>query len=72
MENTQIMTLGEFRKWTKDLSDDIELAFCCGKITPIRSIDNLGHDCIVFSEGNYDEKPIYGCVRVATFCNKKI
>lgn len=70
--NTKTMTLGEFRKWTNDLSDDVELHFSYGgAVYPIKAMDCLNENAIQLGGNLYDESNIMGSARVATFCNKK-
>lgn len=72
MEKTSTMTLGEFKKWTKDLSDDICLNISYGgAIYPIKAMDSLNDDNIVFGGDLYGDTNIMGSIRVATFCKKK-
>ena len=63
------MTLGEFRRYTNHLIDDIELKFFCnGESFIINSMNPKGNNCIEFVTDNYEENPIEGCLRVASFC----
>lgn len=65
------MTLGEFRKWTANLSDDIELAFSYGGASfPIKAMDCEDENTIRLGGNLYAEKNIMGSIRVATFCKK--
>lgn len=68
---TKTMTLGEFRKWTENLSDDIELNLSYGGIFPIKAMDCLDENNITLGGDIYDEDNVSGSVRVATFCKKK-
>lgn len=66
------MTLGEFRKFTEDLNDDIELTYhYAGSNFPIGTMNPIGDNTIEFASNNYGEDNIMGCVRVATFLKKK-
>ena len=66
------MTLGEFRKWTENLSDDIELNLSYGGgIFPIKAMDCLNENAIQLGGDIYGEQNIMGAVRVATFCKQK-
>jgi hypothetical protein len=68
----EIMTLGEFRKYTEHLSDDIELYFNFGDdIKSINTMDICGDNGIQFISEIYDENPIMGKIRFASFLNKK-
>lgn len=66
------MTLGEFRKWTANLSDDIVLNFSSrGGNEHIKAMDCLNENNIVLGGNLYGEDNIMGSVRVATICKKK-
>ena len=68
------MTLGEFRKWTANLSDDVVLKYhYAGETYPVKSMDCLSPEsnAIVFAGDLYDEENIMGSIRVATFCKQK-
>ena len=66
------MTLGEFRKRTENLSDDIELKYYYGGgYHNIGAMDCLDENTISFSGGLYGEEPIMGSLRVQAFCKKK-
>lgn len=68
------MTLGEFRKWTANLSDDVVLKYhYAGETYPVKAMDTLSSEsnAIVFSGNLYDEENIMGSIRVATFCKQK-
>lgn len=69
---TKTMTLGEFRKWTADLSDDVEMFFSYGgAYEPIKAMDSLDENALGLGGDLYDDKNIMGSIRVATFCKKK-
>ena len=69
---TQTMTLGEFRKWTENLSDEVELHLSYGGgILPIKAMDCLNENTITLGGDIYGEQNIMGAVRVATFCKQK-
>lgn len=69
---TKTMTLGEFRKFTEHLSDDIKLSYYyAGGNFPIGTMNPIGDDMIEFASNNYGEANIEGCCRVAVFCKKK-
>lgn len=66
------MTLGEFRKFTEHLSDDIELSYYYGgENIPINTMNTIGVRKIEFASGTYDTQHIEGCIKVATFLKKK-
>lgn len=66
------MTLGEFRKWTANLSDDIVLNFSYGGGNEhIEAMDCLNENNIILGGSLYDEDNIMGSVRVATLCKQK-
>lgn len=66
------MTLGEFRKWTADLSDDVEMFFSYrGGYEPIKAMDSIDENALCVGGDLYDDKNIMGSIRVATFCKKK-
>lgn len=66
------MTLGEFRKFTKHLSDDIKLTYChAGGNYKIQAMDNIGDDTICLGGNLYDEDNIMGSIRVSAFLKKK-
>lgn len=71
MTKSKTMTLGEFRKWTDNLSDDVKLNFSYGGIYPITAMDKIDENNIILGGDLYDEANIMGSVRVATFCKKK-
>lgn len=67
----KVMTLGEFRKWTANLSDDIKLTFSYGGgYFPIKAMDCLDENTICLGGDLYDDKNIMGSIRVVTFCKK--
>lgn len=69
---TKTMTLGEFRKWTEKLSDDVQLNFSYGGgIFPIKAMDCVDENNIQLGDDIYGEDNIMGSVRVATFCKQK-
>lgn len=66
------MTLGEFREYTQNLDDSIELSYYyAGGNFPINTMNPIGEDKIEFCTNNYDEKPILGCLRVMAFLKQK-
>ena len=66
------MTLGEFRMYTSNLDDSIELSyFYGGDNFPINTMNPIGDDKIEFCTDNYDEEPILGCLRVTVFLKQK-
>lgn len=70
--NKKEMTLGEFRKFTKDLNDDIKLTYGYAEGNfPICTMNPINDDTIKFVNSNYGEDHIMGCIRVATFLKKK-
>ena len=72
MTKSKTMTLGEFRKWTDNLSDDVKLNFSyASEDYPITAMDNIDENNIVLGGDLYDEANIMGSVRVATFCKQK-
>ena len=72
MTKSKTMTLGEFRKWTDNLSDDVKLNFSYGSVKyPITAMDSIDENNIILGRDLYDEANIMGSVRVATFCKKK-
>ena len=73
MENNPI-TLGQFRKITENLSDDIELHFNClatGR-TPICTMDAAGNDKLILASHHYGESFIDGILRAVVFLKKKV
>ena len=70
--DSKTMSLGEFRKHTENLSDDIKLNFSYGNgIFPIKSMDCLSENEILLGGDIYGEDNLLGSLRVATFCKKK-
>ena len=70
--NTKTITLGEFRKWTDNLSDDVKLNFSYGSVDyPVTAMDSIDKNNIVLGGDLYGEDNIMGSVRVATFCKQK-
>ena len=67
------LTLGQFRKMTDHLSDDIVLSFEALGLghVKIHTMDALGDSEIVFANSHYDESDIMGMIRVASFLKKK-
>lgn len=71
--NHKPLTLGQFRKMTNHLSDDIEFGFdslVTGHIK-ICTMDAYEDSKIIFASRHYDEPDIMGMIRVATFLKKK-
>lgn len=69
---SKTMTLGEFRKITNKLSDDIKLNFHYSGVTyPVKSITNIDELNISIGGDLYGEDNIIGSIRVATFCKQK-
>lgn len=67
------MTLGEFRKYTEHLSDDIKLSYYyAGGHFQIGTMNPIGNNTIEFASNNYGEDNIIGCLNVAAFLKKKI
>lgn len=72
MVKSKTITLGEFRKWTTNLSDDVKLNFSYASGDyPITAMDSIDENNIVLGGDLYDEENIMGSVRVATFCKQK-
>lgn len=70
--NSKTMTLGEFRKFTNNLSDDIKLNFHCSGVNyPVKSITDIDELNISIGGDLYGEDNIKGSIRVATFCKQK-
>ena len=73
MKNNPI-TLGQFRKLTENLSNDVELYFdsqATGQI-PIGTMDADGNIKLVFAMKHYGESNIEGMLRAAAFLKKKV
>ena len=72
MANKKTMTLGEFRKWTANISDDVELYFSyASESYPVKAMDSIDENTIVIGGDLYADANIMGSVRVATFCKQK-
>ena len=72
MAYTKTMTLGEFRKWTANLSNDIEMFFSYGNgYFPIKAMDCIDENTLYVGGDIYGEENIMGSIRIATFCKKK-
>lgn len=72
MTKSKTMTLGEFRKWTNNLSDDVKLNFSYANVDyPITAMDSIDENNIVLGGDLYDDANIMGSARVATFCKQK-
>ena len=72
MTKSKTMTLGEFRKWTDKLSDDVKLNFSYDSVEyPITAMDTIDENNIVLGGDLYADTNIMGSVRVATFCKQK-
>ena len=72
MTKSKTMTLGEFRKWTDKLSDDVKLNFSYDSVEyPITAMDTIDETNIVLGGDLYADTNIMGSVRVATFCKQK-
>ena len=72
MPKSKTMTLGEFRKWTENLSDDVKLNFSyASKDYPITAMDSIDENNIVLGGDLYADANIMGSVRVATLCKQK-
>lgn len=72
MPKSKTMTLGEFRKWTENLSDDVKLNFSYASVDyPITAMDSIDENNIVLGGDLYADANIIGSVRVATFCKQK-
>lgn len=72
MAKSKTMTLGEFRKWTDNLSDDVKLNFSYASteytITAMNAIDENN---IVLGGDLYGDANIMGSIRVASICKQK-
>lgn len=69
---TPTMTLGQFRKLTEKLSDDVKLNISYGGgIFAVKAIDCLDENNILLGGDLYGEDNIMGSVRVVTFCKQK-
>ena len=72
MTKSKTMNLGEFRKWTDNLSDDVKLNFSYASVEyPITAMDSIDENNIVLGGDLYADANIMGSVRVATFCKQK-
>ena len=72
MTKSKTMTLGEFRKWTDNLSDDVKLNFSYNSVEyPITAMDTIDENNIVLGGNLYADANIMGSVRVAIFCKQK-
>lgn len=72
MANTKTMTLGEFRMWTANVSDDVELYFSyASKDYPVKAMDSIDENTIVLGGNLYGDENINGSIRVATLCREK-
>ena len=72
MTKSKTMTLGEFRKWTDNLSDDVKLNFSYASVDyPVTAMDSIDENNIVLGGDLYDDANIMGSARVATFCKQK-
>lgn len=72
MPFTKTMTLGDFRKYTNHLSDDIELNFSYASDTyPIKAMDIINENSIVLGGNLYGQNNYEGSIRVAVMCKKK-
>ena len=71
-KKSNTMTLGEFRMWTNNLSDDVKLNFSYASADyPITAMNSIDENNIVLGGDLYDEANIMGSVRVTTFCKQK-
>ena len=65
------MTLGEFRKYTASLPDNIELVANLGALREkINTFDTIEDNTLDLCYKNYDEADIMGIVRAITFLRK--
>ena len=70
--NNKIMTLGEFRKMTNHLSDDIKLNFHYSGVNyPVKSMLSIDELNLSLGGGLYGVDNIIGSINVATFCKHK-
>lgn len=67
------LTLGQFRKITENLSDDIKLNFSCHVtgLVPICTMDAYNENQLVFVHKSYMEEDIHGILRAMTYLKKK-
>ena len=66
------MTLGEFRKYTASLPDDIELVANLGTLREkINTFGTIEDNTLDLCYKNYDEADIMGILRALTFLSKK-
>lgn len=73
MSRSKPITLGDFRKYTEHLSDDIEIYYAsqvAGQ-APICTMEALGDNELLLATRNYGERDIMGIVRAMTFLKKK-
>lgn len=68
------MTLGQFRKLTENLSNDIELYFNSQStgVVPLSTMDASGNMRLVFAVEHYGESSVEGILRTITFLKKKV
>ena len=66
------MTLGDFRKYTASLSDDVELVANLGTLREkINTFSTMEDNTLDLCYKNYDEADILGIARALTFLSKK-
>ena len=67
------MTLGDFRKYTEHLSDDIEIYYASqvSGQAPICTMEALGDNELLLATRNYGERNEMGILRVMAFLKKK-
>ena len=72
MTKSKTMTLGEFRKWTDNLSDDVKLNFSYASVDyPVTAMDSIDENNIVLGGDLYGDANIMGSIRVASICKQK-
>ena len=73
MSRNKPMTLGDFRKYTEHLSDDIEIYYAsqvAGQ-APICTMEALGDNELLLATRNYGERNEMGILRAMAFLKKK-
>lgn len=66
------MTLGDFRRYTEHLSDDIELKFAyAGGNEPIRTFSTEGNQTLVLVKSNWMVNDLEGIMQAITFLKRK-
>lgn len=65
------MTLGEFREYTKNMRDDVNLAYHHnGGYVPINTFNVVGDDTLAMVNKNYEENHIMGIVTAMAVLSK--